>query len=368
MHVLLTLASSSVTGPAERMLGDAQVLRAAGHEVTIAFDTRRPGNLREACEARQLAIAEELKLSRVSGPWESWRDIVALRRRLRAGIDLVHAHFSHDHHLALLAARGLRERVRIVRSVDSETTGSAWALRRTDGIEVPFEALARSNRLRGAREKIAVLPGAVDPEQFSPQRSSRLRDRLGVSSDAPLIGIVSRIKPERRHAELIEAFARVVAADPRARLAVIGRGEGQAELERQVAALGFETRCLFAGYWAGADLIEAYRGLDVAVWLASGNDGGARGVLEAMAVGLPVVAYATPPMDEQLSEESGVLVPLGDVARLATKLAELVQDPILRAQIGKRARQRVLAHYSWPKRGAALIAFYERVRGLPAAG
>ncbi len=367
MRALLTLASSSVTGPAERMLGDAQVLQAAGHDVTIAFDTRRPGNLREACQARQLAIAEELRLSRISGPWESWRDIAALRRRL-GGVDLVHTHFSHDHHLALLAARGLRARVRIVRSLESETTGSAWALRRTDGLEVPFGALARSERLRGAQDRIAVLPGAVDPEQFSPGRSSRLRERLGVSADAPLIGIVSRIKPERRHADLVEAFARVVAAEPRARLAVIGRGEGQGVLERQVAHLGLQSACLLAGYWSGADLIEAYRGLDVAVWLASGNDGGARGVLEAMAVGLPVVAYAVPPMDEQLSEGGGALVPDGDTAQLASKLLQLVRDSGLRGQLGKRARERVLAHYTWPRRSEALLAFYARVRGLPTAG
>ncbi len=367
MRVLLTLASSSVTGPAERMLGDAEVLKAAGHEVTIGFDTRRPGNLRDACRARNLPIAEELKLSRVSGPWESWRDVVALRRRLVTDVDLVHAHFSHDHHVALLAARGLRARVRIVRSLESETTGSAWALRRTDGLEVPFEELARSERLR-LTGRVSVLPGAVDAARFAPGRSLKLRDRLGMAPDAPLIGIVARLRLERLHSELIEAFGRVIVRVPQARLVIVGRGEGQEALERQVADLGLAKVCLFAGYWAGDDLVEAYRALDVAVWLANGNDGGARGVLEAMAVELPVAAYATPPMNEQLSEESGVLVPPGDVASLANALVRLVEDAGSREAIGKRARQRVLGRYTRSQRGTALLAFYERVRGLPAAG
>jgi glycosyltransferase involved in cell wall biosynthesis len=349
------------------MLGDAEVLRASGHEVTVAFDTRRPGNLREACRARDLPIAEGLKLSRVSGPWESWRDVVALRRSLVAGVDLVHTHFSHDHHLALLAARGLHARVRIVRSLEAEGTGSLWALRRTDGLELPFEALAQSERLRGMGERVAVLPSAVDPERFSPGRSSKLRHRMGLGLDAALIGIVARLKPERRHAELIEAFAHVVAKAPQARLVIIGRGEGQAALERQVADLGLQNLCLFAGYWEGDDLVEAYRGLDLAVWLANGNDGGARGVLEAMAIGLPVVAYATPPMSEQLTEGCGVLVPAGDTGQLAVRLGDLVQDIGLRAAIGARAREQVLARYTWEQRGPALLAFYARVRGLPAA-
>ena len=367
MRVLLTLASSSVTGPAERMLGDAITLQEAGHRVTVAVDTRRPGNLLEACQANGLDVAPELRLSRVSGPWEAWRDVRRLRRRMRAGVDLVHAHFSHDHHLTLLAARGLRQGMRIVRSLESDATGNAFALRHTDGIEVPFQALAGVARLRPLHERIAVLPGAIDPSRFSPGRSSRLRTALGVAFDAPLIGIVSRIKPERRHADLVEAFARMAQEVPQARLAIIGRGEGLPALQRHVARLGLRERALFAGYWAGGDLVEAYRGLDVAVWLASGNDGGARGVLEAMAVGLPVVAYDAPPMDEQLADGSGVLVPPGDVAALARKLAELAQGAGLRAVIGNRARERVLARFTWAQRGPALLSFYDRVGGLPPA-
>jgi glycosyltransferase involved in cell wall biosynthesis len=365
LRVLLTLAYPSLTGPAERMLGDAVVLRAAGHRVTIGLDTRRPGNLREICEARDLSVAHELKLSRISGPFESWRDIRALRRRLIAEVDLVHTHFSHDHHLALLAARGLRRRVRIVRSLESAGTGSVFALRRTDGIEVPYQALAESERLRRLGKPVGVLPGAVDPSRFSPGRSSRLRTALGVPFDAPLIGIVARIKPDRRHSDLVDAFARVVQEVPQARLAIIGRGEGLPALERRVARLDLRGRVLFAGYWAGEDLVDAYRGLDVAAWLVAGNDGGARGVLEAMAVGLPVVAYAQPPMDEQLAEGSGVLVPAGDIGALARKLAELVQGAGLRAVIGNRARERVLARYTWAQRGPALLSFYESVMGVP---
>src|SRR5205807_3430777 len=91
VKVLMMLASSSVTGPAEPMLHDAHALRAAGHTVHLACDTRRPGNLVEAIRALGFPLAEELHLCQSPGAVEVWRDIRALRARLRAeSYDLVH--------------------------------------------------------------------------------------------------------------------------------------------------------------------------------------------------------------------------------------------------------------------------------------
>lgn len=366
MRVLLTLASSSMTGPAERLLGDAELLRAEGHEVTVACDTG-PGNLVEIATGRGFPVASELRLSRRSGPLEMLRDVAALRRRLRAGVDLVHAHFSHDHHMVLLAARGLGPGLRIVRSLETEQSGSRWALRRSDGLEVPCQAVLAAPRLaRFRREgRVVAIASAVDPARFSAGPSNRLREQLNLSATTPLVGIVARIKPERRHADLLAAFVQVGRVLPSAVLAIIGRGEGLPAIEAQVAALGLSGRVRFAGYWARDELVEAYRGLDVAVWLALGNDGGARGVLEAMAVGLPVVAYDLPPMSEQLGQGAGRLVPAGNVTALAEALADLLSDPAQRAALGAAARERVLERFTRARRSATLLSFYARVSELP---
>ncbi len=360
VRVLLTLASSSLTGPAERMLGDAEVLLAAGHEVVVAFDTRTEGNLAEVCRRRGLATAPELRLSRHSGPVEALGDVLRLRRRLRAGVDLVHAHFSHDHHVALLAARGLPARV--VRSLEAPTPRGGWAFGGSAlciSAWVPRAVLAQRAGAR-ARGDVAVIEGAVDPARFSPGSGDKLRLALGCEPSTPVVGIVSRLKPERRHGDLVKAFGALAGSHPNARLAIVGRGEGRAELERAVGAAGLEGRVIFAGYWSGPDLVEAYRGLDVAVWLANGNDGGARGVLEAMAVGLPVVAYDVAPMRAQLADGAGVRVPVGDVGARGAALARLRGSPEERRAIGAKARARVLERYTWAQRGPKLLDLYAR--------
>ena len=104
-----------------------------------------------------------------------------------------------------------------------------------------------------------------------------------------MAGIISRIKPEQLRHRLIRAFREVRAAVPEAELLVIGRGEFEPDLRGLVASLGLDGTVIFAGYRAGNELPDAYRALDVMVWLAEGNNGACRSVLEAMATGLPVV-------------------------------------------------------------------------------
>ncbi|MHB1846979.1 MAG: glycosyltransferase [Deltaproteobacteria bacterium] len=378
MNVLLTLASASVTGPAERLLGNGRALVRAGHRAAVGHDTRRPGDFAKAIEAAGLTRLTELSLCREVRLRELARDVPRLRARLRE-TDLVHAHFSHDHHVALLAAAGRRDRVRIVRAVETEANlrpglGRGFAYRRSDGFEVATEEraerLARTFRLDPRR--IAVLPGAVDTDRFSPSppgARSALRERLGVAPETPLFGIVARMKPDRRHHELVRAAALVRAELPGLQIAIIGRGEGEPALRAEVTRLGLDASVRFAGYWAGDELVVAYRGLDAAVWLAEGNDGSCRGVLEAMAVGLPIVAGdAGASAELVLDGQTGLLVPPGDVNALAAALGRLARDAAERRAFGEAGRRRVLERYGWARRERGLLDFYERIVALPPVG
>ena len=378
MKVLLTLASASVTGPAERVMGDARALLAAGHEVSVAHDTVRPGNFGERLMAAGIPREAGLALCPKPTPAQLARDLFRLRAALRAGrFDLVHAHFSHDHQLAILAALGLRRRPRIVRAAETErqlepTIARRQSYRRSDGLEVATrERAARLVQRFGlAPERVEALAGAVDAERFRPAppgAPSPLRQRLGIGAEVPLVGIVARIKAERRHTELLAAFARLAPDFPAARLAIVGRGEGEPALRAEALRLGIERRVHFAGYWAGPELVQAYQGLDVAVWLAEGNDGSCRGVLEAMAVGLPMVAGDAGASAELVQGgASGLLVPPGDVPALTVALGRLLAAPGERRAFGDAGRRRAQEHYSWERRGEALVDFYARLEALPA--
>jgi glycosyltransferase involved in cell wall biosynthesis len=355
------------------MASVAGFLRGRGHEVELAVDTRRPGDLRERLRALGFTVRDDLALTTLGFPpavlGDAWR-----LARLGRGFDVVHAHFSNDHGAALLGLRDRRAGPRLVRTVHAARSLEARALqgvahRRTDGLVAVCEAHARllASRFRIPEERILATRGAVDADRFTPEGPD-LRAELGLAPGQPVAGIVSRVKPDRRHAELVDAFRDVADRLPDARLLVVGRGEGLEALRVRVAHRGLERHVLFAGYRQGAALAAAYRTLDVKVLLAEGNDGTCRALLEAMACARPAVAYRFgAPAEAVVDGATGLLVEEGDVPALAAALLELLAAPAGARALGAAARARMRELYTERARGEAVEAFLRKIVGLPPA-
>lgn len=371
MRILELLASAWWTGPAEPMASVAAQLRARGHEVELAVETLRPGNLAEQLRRLGFNVRADLALSAKSGPLGWLRDVRALSAAAR-GYDVVHANFSHDH---LLAAAALRRRgeLRLVRTIHGGRALRArhgFVHRRTDGIIAVCEAHARTAErvLRVPAERVLATRGAVDSDAFTPEGPD-LRGELGIPPGAPVAGIVSRVKPGRRHDELVNAFRVVADAVPDARLVVVGRGEGLEELRVRVAHQGLQREVILAGYRTGAELAAAYRTFDATVLLAEGNDGTCRALLEGMASGRAGVAYRFgAPAEAIVDGTTGLLVPEGDATALAGALLELLRSPARARALGAAARDRMRSLYTEAVRGEAVEAFLRRIRSLPPAG
>jgi glycosyltransferase involved in cell wall biosynthesis len=373
MRILELLSSPVWTGPAEPMASVAMGLARRGHRVEVAVDSLRPGDARQRLEALGLPLRPGLTLSTKAGPLAYLRDLRALRRAGR-DLDVVHAHFSHDHALSLLALRG-RRAARVVRTVHSSRSLRDRALqglvhRRTDGLIAVCAAHARvlADRFGVEPRRVLASRGAVDAVAFSPEGPD-LRRELGLARGQPVAGIVSRVKPDRRHGELLDAFELVARRLPEARLVIVGRGEGLEAIRARAAGPGLEGKVIFAGYRTGPELAAAYRTLDCKVLLAEGNDGTCRALLEAMACGCPAVAWRFgAPAETIVDGESGLLVREGDVAGLAGALLELLGSPARARALGAAARARMAARYGEEGRTAEVEAFLERVRALPPAG
>ena len=371
MRVLELLSSPAWTGPAEPMTSVARQLVRRGHRVEVAVDARREGDLRERLAAEGFPPRTDLALSTKGGPLDLIRDLVRLRRVARH-FDVVHANFSHDHALAVLAvARGSTRVVRTVHSSRSlaDRGLQGWAHRRTDGLLAVCQAHAAilRERFHVPAERVAVARGAVDSGAFTPDGPD-LRAELGIAPDAPVAGIVSRVKPDRRHAELVDAFRRVVERLPAARLVVVGRGEGLPDLRAHVERSGLVDRVIFAGYRRGPELAAAYRTFDAKVLLAEGNDGTCRALLEGMACGRPGVAWAFgAPAESIVHGETGLLAPPDDVAALGDAIADVLSLPDRGRALGAAARARMRELFTEEARGRAVELFLERVRRLPPA-
>jgi len=383
---LLLCASSSRTGPVEGLIALGSFLRARGIDARFAGDRVREGeDLPGHLERAGLPWAPGLRLSRKVRAVDLLRDAATLTDWVREGApDVLQATFSHDYLLALWATRRAgpaRAQLRLVREahrrVDLEPGRfglRARLLKKADGVIVRAQSYRRALLSQGfAPERVAAIPGGVDASLFTPGRTGAawaLRRAWGVPDGAPLAGIVARMKPERLHEKLLRAFAASSGRAPHAHLVLIGRGEEEPALRALAQALD-PRRIHFGGYQRGPALVEAYRALDVAVWLREGNDGACRGVLEAMACGLPLLVGdegAPPELIGSAGDEDGpacgrVADPL-DAASLSNALAGLLADESLRAALGAAARARA-ERFTLERSAAATLDFWRRLRALP---
>jgi glycosyltransferase involved in cell wall biosynthesis len=378
VRILHLTADWKWTGPAEPMLHAVTGLRERGHRVDAAFPLppdHQGGGLLE--RARDRGVEPLLRLVRRQG-WWPLRDRGEVRRLRglleRMQYDVVHVHHTRDHILARLALRGLPTRL-VVSWHDGEPIPARpwnrWLLgpRGAAGLVVLGERVAQAARaqLGWPAERIAIVPGCVDPERYSPREpSQRLRGEFGLHGEERVIGVVARLQPHRRMELLLEAFERARRSAPALRLLVVGRGTRAREvLEEPVAQRGLSHVVLRAGY-RGEDYREVLALFDALAFVVPGSDGSCRAVLEAMAQEIPVIASQRGILPETVVDgESGRVIP-EDPDLWADAFVELWREPERWRARGKAARRRVLEHHTPALAAERLEQFYERIVSSPA--
>jgi glycosyltransferase involved in cell wall biosynthesis len=166
---------------------------------------------------------------------------------------------------------------------------------------------------------------------------------LGLPAGAPVVGAVSRLAWKKAIVHLVQATPRIVEALPQARVVIAGDGPLRAELEAEAAALGVADHIRFLG--SREDSIDLMALFDVFV-LPSVVEGMSNALLEAMAVGRPVVATDVGGNSEVVADgETGFLVPASAPDRLAAAIVKLLGAPEMAAEMGAAGRRRVIEHY-----------------------
>jgi glycosyltransferase involved in cell wall biosynthesis len=155
----------------------------------------------------------------------------------------------------------------------------------------------------------------------------------------PVIGTVGRLHRQKGHTVLIDAAALVARDFPAARFVIIGEGEERAALERKAGIVGVAQRFEMTG--ASHDVPFRLASMDLFV-LPSLWEGLPLTLLEAMAVGVPVVATSVDGVAEVIEDgEDGLLVPPGDSSALAAAIVRLLRDPQHAHEMGSRAMEKV---------------------------
>ncbi len=176
-----------------------------------------------------------------------------------------------------------------------------------------------------------------------PVDGSAVRREFGIG-EAPLAGVVARLEEQKGHRDLLEAFVRVRAEIPGARLLLAGSGPQDAALRAQAAALGLGDAVIFAGFRDDVDQVMA--ALDLVV-LPSLWEGFGLVLLEAMRAGRAIVATSVSAIPEIVADgQTGLLVPPRDAGALTAAVAALLRDPRRRAAMGAAGKARLRAAFS----------------------
>jgi glycosyltransferase involved in cell wall biosynthesis len=220
------------------------------------------------------------------------------------------------------------------------------------------------------RAKVRVVHNGFDVEEFrlaDPGAAAAVREKYALG-DALVVGCVGRIKLRRKGQEvLLEAAARLKQRGVRAKYLLVGspypgNESHLAHLQQMVKTAGLEEDVIFTGEIA--DPRPVYGAMDVFVLPSAQPEPFGGVVMEAMCLRLPVIATAIGGSVEQVVDGgTGWLVPPGDAAALADRLAQLLADREMRARFGAAGHRRVAERFTLDGMVKSLASMYEsRVR------
>ncbi len=383
MNVVHAITRLTLGGSSENTVSTVLALERAGYRVTLAAGlSESDADVVADARRRGCRLVDVPMLGREAAPARDVEATLALRRLYRReAAAIVHTHTSKAGFVGRLAARlagtpavvhqphghifyGYYGAPRTRLYIGLERLAARWTDRivtLTDrGIE---EHLAQ--RI-GRRDQYVAIPSGVPTTALRERAPSRAqaRARLGLDPRAFVVAGVGRLVPVKGFDLLVAALPRLVADVPGARLLLVGEGPERGALEAAAAALGIGRSLQLTG--AVSDVSTVLAAADVLA-APSRNEGMGRAIVEAMALGLPVVGAAVGGIPEVIADgESGVLVEAGDSGALAGALVRLGRDPMLRGKLGDAARRRAEAFSSTVTEARTLEIYraLERQKGL----
>jgi glycosyltransferase involved in cell wall biosynthesis len=285
-----------------------------------------------------------------------WREIVALEPRLVAmDFDVVHVHTPFvAHYAGVRFARRLglplvetyhtffEEYAPLYFPAVPARLGR-WAARRltvsqcrqVDALVVPSPQMLERLAEYGISVRTEVLPTGIEPGEFQGGDGARFRRAHGIPVDRPVLVFISRIAHEKNIDFLLRMLARLRTYVPDVLLVIAGEGPALPHVREVVEQLGLGRHVLFVGYLerSGA-LLDCYRAGDAFVF-ASRTETQGLVLLEALALGVPVVSTAVMGTADVLRDAAGAVIAPDDEAGFAAVVVGVLGDAEARARLGR---------------------------------
>ena len=305
----------------------------AQHPVDQALLTSRGSELARRVRAAGVRVIEV--------EWDLGLDPRALYGIIcerRASPALVHAHDGHALRLALWS--GANPVVATRRVVFPVRSGGTWTMvSRVIAISHAVQSALENGGV--APDRITVIPDGIPVSEIAAATPSRVRAAQGWPVDAPIVACIAALTPEKGHHTLIEAAGLLAPRMPEVRWVLAGEGPQHARLAQHAAEAGLAGRITFLGHIDYVDQLIAEASMVVS---AATSEGLGSTLLDAMAVGRPIVATAVGGVPELLASGGGALVPNGDAPALAREVERVLRDAAVAGAMVAAGRRAVQAY------------------------
>ncbi len=358
LSIIMDSYGNPYAGTESQVLKLVQGLVEKGWEVRFAVfrgsDYTRSGRFPVA--------VEDLGIGRIADP-ASWLKVFRYGRQLKSdGYHLVHCFFN-DSSVICPPMMRLAGVAPIISRRDMGfwyTAGYQKMLRLTGRFvkAAVCNSQAVADMTRAAEslsaEKVHVIYNGYP--DTGPEVAGSEHDAAGPAKESLVIGIVANLRPVKRIEDLIRAVALLVGSGHKVELRVVGGGN-TAPYEALIAELGLQAQVHLLGSQAEPE--SFIRDFDIAV-LCSESEGFSNAIIEYMRCGKPVVCTHTGGNPEIVNDGvNGYLVQVGNVEELANRLATLIEQPELRAEMGREGADRVRGRYSIDTMLAEHISLYQ---------
>jgi glycosyltransferase involved in cell wall biosynthesis len=331
---------------------------ARGAEVEQSVVTGADSELARRLEGAGLRV--------VACPWRIGLDPRVLRPLARVageGPCIIHAHDAHALRLATLVIPWVSRPL-------VATRRTTFPLRKRTIWSRPMRVIAVSQAVRTAllaggldARRITVIHDGVDLEYLARVRPVGIRERLGWPAETPVAVSVAALTAEKGHIHQVDAARELAGAFPQLRWAIAGEGEERPGLEQRIASLGLADRVRLLGWLPEPEALIA----DATVFVHTAlQEGLGSSILDAMALGVPVVAFASGGVPELLQGEAGALTPSGDPQALAREIRSLLESSERRRRMAARARE-LAHHFSDDGMARAHLSVYRSISRDPDA-
>jgi glycosyltransferase involved in cell wall biosynthesis len=235
----------------------------------------------------------------------------------------------------------------------------------------------------GQDPKVTTIHNSVDRRRFDVdvrQSRSRIRAELKLPATALVVGMIGSVQKVKGHDLIVDAARRIVDQVPEVRFLIVAGGvddtykrswrrrvktamrapvDGLDRMCRRVRSAGLEDHFVFSGY--RTDIPDMLAAMDVLAFPSQAPEGFGRPMIEAMAIGCPVVATDLGPTREIVGDTSAGLVEPGDSMGLANALLRVLMDRELANSIGEAGRRRFLERFDLDAMVAKVQDVYEEV-------